>query len=261
MMQDLKIRPEMSADFKAMMSKFWKLSSRWSKKPYNKTRRKEFFRYFANNCIDYRDMLGIEDRETNFLQLTVDPDHVIGIYNILLHYIDPSNSRYEWDSFKLICGGIGGLIHNPRLQLEIFKKRPLIFHEILEICFYFPDILEEPHEFGNHGIKKFSLVISSIVHPLLSNPMTKPLLQKVPYFHEILPFLNLTEFAEFKEKLIEENGNITGMPMICENCKIFQEEENEFKKCSRCNLVLYCSKKCQRIHWKQTHKFECEKIY
>merc|ERR1712032_1266374 len=31
------------------------------------------------------------------------------------------------------------------------------------------------------------------------------------------------------------------------------------KKCSRCRIAEYCSRECQRLHWKQ-HKIECEGI-
>ena len=31
------------------------------------------------------------------------------------------------------------------------------------------------------------------------------------------------------------------------------------KKCSGCKVVRYCSKKCQKNHWKISHRFECRK--
>mmetsp|Transcript_18241 Transcript_18241/g.29669 ORF Transcript_18241/g.29669 Transcript_18241/m.29669 type:complete len:147 (+) Transcript_18241:803-1243(+) len=39
----------------------------------------------------------------------------------------------------------------------------------------------------------------------------------------------------------------------CAQC--FQVEE--LKKCARCNLIPYCSKECQRKHWK-LHKLQCK---
>merc|ERR1719359_268528 len=106
-----------------MLSKFWKLARRFAKKPYNQTRRKEYFRYFAKHCIDVRDILGIEERSSFFeIPLNVDPmKRILPVYSILLYFIDPSNTKYEWDSFKLICGGISSIIHHPRFQLRIFK--------------------------------------------------------------------------------------------------------------------------------------------
>jgi hypothetical protein len=33
--------------------------------------------------------------------------------------------------------------------------------------------------------------------------------------------------------------------------------KTKFQRCSQCMLVLYCSKTCQREHWKSGHKTEC----
>lgn len=38
----------------------------------------------------------------------------------------------------------------------------------------------------------------------------------------------------------------------CAHCRC---ETN--KKCSGCKVILYCSKECQREHWKKYHKHEC----
>ena len=35
------------------------------------------------------------------------------------------------------------------------------------------------------------------------------------------------------------------------------DKEHDFKKCGRCRLVLYCSKKCQIAHWKASHSKIC----
>ncbi|KAH7882566.1 ankyrin repeat-containing domain protein [Phlebopus sp. FC_14] len=39
----------------------------------------------------------------------------------------------------------------------------------------------------------------------------------------------------------------------CENCKT---KSGGLKQCARCHVVRYCSKECQRAHWK-THKADC----
>ena len=45
-------------------------------------------------------------------------------------------------------------------------------------------------------------------------------------------------------------GRLTGS---CSNCFKF----GEFAKCSRCRKVCYCSRECQKAHWKE-HKKECK---
>jgi len=45
----------------------------------------------------------------------------------------------------------------------------------------------------------------------------------------------------------------------CANCKNLEKLEKEFQKCSRCGLVFYCSKACQRNDW-PNHKQLCKEI-
>jgi len=43
----------------------------------------------------------------------------------------------------------------------------------------------------------------------------------------------------------------------CTNCQKMEKSKKEFQKCSRCNLVYYCSKRCQRADWPR-HKTICK---
>merc|ERR1712098_879073 len=45
----------------------------------------------------------------------------------------------------------------------------------------------------------------------------------------------------------------------CANCGIPERSEKQFKKCSRCGFVFYCSKACQKSDW-QNHKQICIEI-
>jgi len=45
----------------------------------------------------------------------------------------------------------------------------------------------------------------------------------------------------------------------CANCGVLEKSEKQFKKCSRCGFVFYCSKACQRNDWKN-HKQICKEI-
>ena len=40
--------------------------------------------------------------------------------------------------------------------------------------------------------------------------------------------------------------------------RIVNNEIGEFKSCSRCKQVYYCSKECQLQHWKNGHKNVCK---
>jgi len=47
-------------------------------------------------------------------------------------------------------------------------------------------------------------------------------------------------------------------PLACINCGKFEEKEGrKHNQCSACMNALYCSRECQRSHWKQ-HKADCK---
>ncbi len=51
----------------------------------------------------------------------------------------------------------------------------------------------------------------------------------------------------------------TGENLICFNCsKLGLEGPGALKRCVKCTSVLYCSKDCQKLHWKSAHKFICD---
>jgi len=60
--------------------------------------------------------------------------------------------------------------------------------------------------------------------------------------------------AERKDKKLSiTNGS------MCSNCSAPEDSASGYKlsACSRCGLVAYCSKDCQRAHWKASHKQHC----
>ena len=44
----------------------------------------------------------------------------------------------------------------------------------------------------------------------------------------------------------------------CGQCGIREEEGQTFNHCSRCKVVTYCSKACQKQHWRGGHKDTCQ---
>ena len=65
---------------------------------------------------------------------------------------------------------------------------------------------------------------------------------------------------EFRVEVLKRNNPVkTVNPrFVCANCKKSpSKDEPPLKTCGRCNLVQYCSKECQKAHWKRTHKVQC----
>ena len=59
-------------------------------------------------------------------------------------------------------------------------------------------------------------------------------------------------------KARKEAGLKHGLPH-CEGCGKTEPDGNTFSKCSECRSVLYCSRECQKKHWK-AHKPNCKKL-
>ena len=50
------------------------------------------------------------------------------------------------------------------------------------------------------------------------------------------------------------------MPLICANCGLNESHVIKLQTCSMCKSIHYCSKTCQRSHWKADHKKECKEL-
>ena len=44
----------------------------------------------------------------------------------------------------------------------------------------------------------------------------------------------------------------------CVHCGTSPERDETFSHCSRCKVMVYCSKTCQKQHWKSGHKDTCQ---
>ena len=49
-----------------------------------------------------------------------------------------------------------------------------------------------------------------------------------------------------------------GTGKSCGWCERVQEQGERFNSCSRCKVVYYCSKTCQREHWRNGHRDTCQ---
>jgi MYND finger len=60
---------------------------------------------------------------------------------------------------------------------------------------------------------------------------------------------------------VDENTPVLRAPRIltCAGCSSVEKKHGSFKSCAKCRDVFYCSKVCQKGHWKQ-HKKMCCKI-
>ena len=63
------------------------------------------------------------------------------------------------------------------------------------------------------------------------------------------------------ERMATKQGALAspqGAHKTCGQCGIREEEGQTFNYCSRCKVVTYCSKACQKQHWRGGHKDTCQ---
>lgn len=69
---------------------------------------------------------------------------------------------------------------------------------------------------------------------------------------------------EDKEKLIRQLAkdatpdSATHRQCANSSCEKKEEEPGSFKRCGRCQRVSYCSRECQKEHWKNGHRIVCK---
>eukprot|EP01084_Bolivina_argentea_P088623 160005_1 len=62
-----------------------------------------------------------------------------------------------------------------------------------------------------------------------------------------------------KERCILSQG-LREMSLNCYLCGKEWKKNGKLKMCRKCRMVYYCSKKCQKIHWKQKHRYNCRQF-
>jgi hypothetical protein len=65
---------------------------------------------------------------------------------------------------------------------------------------------------------------------------------------------------KLNKKMGKASANLTEGEM-CANCYVLENTLDErLLKCGQCRLIKYCSRECQREHWKKAHKKQCKKL-
>lgn len=56
------------------------------------------------------------------------------------------------------------------------------------------------------------------------------------------------------------SGVVYGGVPLARKCAGCQHDFDSLLRCSRCNSVEYCSKECQKVHWKAQHRRDCDRL-
>ena len=67
-------------------------------------------------------------------------------------------------------------------------------------------------------------------------------------------------YINFMERRNHERGIMRELPR-CWRCLKYEDEiDGNLKKCGKCKMASYCSKKCQRRDWRWVHDDFCESL-
>merc|ERR1712167_264861 len=134
------------------------------------------------------------------------------------------------------------------------------------ICCKHDYILLRRHMFGDLGWFDVRLLVSAICFQILQNPVTRNRLKKFPFYELLKPLLNFEAAKQLHQvhtKLsamtYPEDGECMAGKLACAACGLEETTARKLLKCKGCKLVLYCSKACQKTHWK-AHKTACKSM-
>lgn len=74
----------------------------------------------------------------------------------------------------------------------------------------------------------------------------------------------ISDTTKMQETIADSNNGFTRLlesvqsMAVCANCEV---NNKDLSLCANCKIVGYCSKKCQKKHWKKSHKKKCSKLY
>jgi tetratricopeptide (TPR) repeat protein len=124
-------------------------------------------------------------------------------------------------------------------------------------------VTRENKEYNNHGLPPQMPTICSPEQVRLSSKYTNRLKKNK---ESIAKGLRATQANSFLDSFIRDSADqFTEMSVQaqervrseCAFCRKLPSSDKDFRKCSRCKKVRYCSPTCQRSHWTQ-HKPNCQ---
>jgi len=69
------------------------------------------------------------------------------------------------------------------------------------------------------------------------------------------PGINLKDWIKFDHPLFNLNQPYVSHFAVCDACGVFHSEEKQLRLCSECNARMYCSKRCQEMHYNIHRKY------
>lgn len=180
----------------------------------------------------------------------------------------------KWSITKYAVNIIKNIVFNCDQFKQLSYIHPQIIHILIQVC--------SRNQLSFESKKDILLIIKQLL--ILNNVYHK-------YQHVIYLSQNQHKISEEFNLLLKQNDNtqikqnireitnyiqfqqnekflmINCSNIMCNKTKyrisnindnqIRQYNGNKFKRCKRCNTTIYCSKKCQKFHWKKDHRYYC----
>lgn len=106
--------------------------------------------------------------------------------------------------------------------------------------------------------QKHSLFVTNLNHMIDDNSARQKMATNL--------YSKLHQYYEDKKQVLQDYFNQSGFfnCVVCKKtlqCKCGNHAFVPRKKCSHCQVVYYCSKKCQKIHWNVAHRYHCQELF
>eukprot|EP01084_Bolivina_argentea_P155380 270767_1 len=148
------------------------------------------------------------------------------------------------------------LVSGPGINSFVRAKLALRDKQYIKAKTYFIETICSGHSL--YIVSKSSLYLSELCYSFSEYQIGLRCLKaayKICYVHDgkhISPSFVLKGYVKKKELIKKQMQK-----MVCFNCKL----RTKLRSCSGCMKVMYCSKRCQKIHWKCIHCETCDKSW
>ena len=230
---------------------------------------KDIFEYLATHAsdkyffIDFGDKHSVSVEKMMIVVHSVHINPYFGTPMMSLSHCLPQNFdvlieiNLATSFFKLTKGDWSPILVG-KGQLKNIKQAFLHFKNSMRKN---PNSPEIPFPVASHSLQQYFHHI--LIHPLYPNTQLDSVKSAVKMVLSLAAeksgmkchTFSLVESVPHEEKIVSTSTELQSQShKECANCKIAQPN---LKKCGACGKVQYCSKECQRVHWKK-HKSNCK---
>jgi len=196
--------------------------------------------------------------------------------NVMAHLLSSTCPCSAVEQFSLLCLCTAFIIHQMQSPLGARRVREALDIDVLQLMLRSSQLcnntLPDYHRFNNISAAILLDVMPRyFLHQSLLSRVTRSLasikaLNLESQMHRGEPFeiswLKCMELAKQRWKQYKEYKESPDAAFVCGNpeCGRFENDKHRLLRCAGCALLRYCGRRCQKRHWKGTHRRLCKDV-